>query len=57
LVEVRLVPMQVRRFRLNRASAADVQWLYTLLNRLGAPFATPVQRESDHSLTLRWRQP
>jgi poly-gamma-glutamate capsule biosynthesis protein CapA/YwtB (metallophosphatase superfamily) len=57
LVEVRLVPTQVRRFRLNRASAADAQWLYTLLNRLGAPFATQVQLESDHSLTLRWQQP
>jgi poly-gamma-glutamate capsule biosynthesis protein CapA/YwtB (metallophosphatase superfamily) len=57
LVEVRLVPTQVRRFRLNRASATDVQWLYTLLNRLGAPFATQVQPESDHSLTLRWQQP
>jgi poly-gamma-glutamate capsule biosynthesis protein CapA/YwtB (metallophosphatase superfamily) len=57
LVEVRLVPTRVRRFRLDHASATDVQWLYTLLNRLGAPFATRVQLESDHSLTLRWQQP
>jgi len=42
LVEGRLVPMQVRRFRLNRPSPAAVQWLCTLLNRLGAPFATRV---------------
>jgi poly-gamma-glutamate capsule biosynthesis protein CapA/YwtB (metallophosphatase superfamily) len=57
LVELRLVPLQVRRFRLNRASAADAQWLSMLLNRLGGPFATHVQRESDHSLTLQWQLP
>ncbi|MBI3974081.1 MAG: hypothetical protein HY332_22615 [Chloroflexi bacterium] len=47
--------MQVRRFRLNRASEADAQWLCDLLNRLGAPFGTHVQVEGDHSLALRWR--
>ncbi len=57
LVEVRLVPMQVRRFRLNRASATDAHWLYDLLNRLGEPFGAQAQLESDHSLTLRWHQP
>src|SRR5215470_16804768 len=54
LVEARLIPMQVRRFRLNRASAEDSQWLCDLLNRLGAPFDTRAQLESDHSLTLQW---
>jgi poly-gamma-glutamate synthesis protein (capsule biosynthesis protein) len=53
LVEARLVPMRLRRFRLNHASAADAQWLCDLLNRLGAPFATQAQLQSDHSLTLR----
>lgn len=53
LVELRLVPMQIRQFQLNRASAADAQWLCDLLNRLGAPFATQAQLENDHSLTLR----
>ncbi|HZF38396.1 MAG TPA: CapA family protein [Blastocatellia bacterium] len=55
LLKARLVPMQVRRFRLNRASAEDSQWLCDLLNRLGAPFDTRAQLESDHSLTLQWR--
>jgi poly-gamma-glutamate synthesis protein (capsule biosynthesis protein) len=56
LVEVRMVPMRLRRFRLNRASAADAQWLCDLLNRLSAPFGAQTQLESDHSLTLRWRR-
>ncbi len=54
LVEMRLVPMQVRGFRLNRVSAADARWLCELLNRLGAPFGTKVQRDGTRML-LRWR--
>jgi poly-gamma-glutamate synthesis protein (capsule biosynthesis protein) len=55
LLKARLVPMQIRRFRLNRASAEDSQWLCDLLNRLGAPFGTRARLESDHSLTLQWQ--
>jgi poly-gamma-glutamate synthesis protein (capsule biosynthesis protein) len=54
LVRARLVPLQVRRFRLNRASEADVGWLCDLLNAQGAPFGTGVQREDDNRLTLHW---
>ena len=43
LVAARLVPMQLRRFRLNRSSAADADWLCALLNRLSAPFGTQIQ--------------
>jgi poly-gamma-glutamate synthesis protein (capsule biosynthesis protein) len=57
LVGGRLVPMQVRRFRLNRASTADTHWFHDLPNRLGKPFGAQAQLESDHSLTLRWHQP
>jgi len=38
LVSVRLVPMQMRRFRLELTSAVDVRWLCDLLNTLGAMF-------------------
>jgi poly-gamma-glutamate capsule biosynthesis protein CapA/YwtB (metallophosphatase superfamily) len=55
LVEARLVPLQVGRFRLNRVSEADATWLRDLLNRRGAPFGTQVQSEGDNSMTLRWR--
>jgi poly-gamma-glutamate synthesis protein (capsule biosynthesis protein) len=55
LVEARLVPLQSRRFRLSRVSAADARWLCDLLNRLGVPLGTQVRLEDDHSMTLRWR--
>jgi poly-gamma-glutamate synthesis protein (capsule biosynthesis protein) len=52
LLKARLVPMQVRRFKLNRASAEDSQWLCDLLSRLGAPFETGAQLESDSTITI-----
>jgi poly-gamma-glutamate capsule biosynthesis protein CapA/YwtB (metallophosphatase superfamily) len=55
LEAVQLVPMQVRRFRLNRASKPDAEWLCGLLNSLGAPFSTQVRLEADNSMTLSWR--
>jgi poly-gamma-glutamate synthesis protein (capsule biosynthesis protein) len=52
LISARLVPMQMRRFRLEHASAADTEWLCALLNRLGAPFETHVELTADKKLTL-----
>jgi poly-gamma-glutamate synthesis protein (capsule biosynthesis protein) len=40
LITARLVPMQRRRFRLQRASASDTNWLCNLLNQIDAPFGT-----------------
>jgi poly-gamma-glutamate synthesis protein (capsule biosynthesis protein) len=55
LEQMRLVPLQTRRFRLNRVSPEDAQWLCELLNDLGASFATRVQLEDDNSMALQWR--
>jgi poly-gamma-glutamate synthesis protein (capsule biosynthesis protein) len=54
LIAARLVPMQMRRFRLERASVADSRWLCDLLNKLGAKFNTRVKLQSDNSLELEW---
>ena len=54
LIAARLVPMKMRRFRLERASAADAKWLCNLLNELGKPFKTVTKLEEDNSLTLEW---
>ena len=52
LVETRLVPMRVARFRLNRGAEADAKWLCDLLNQLGAPVGTRAELASDHTLAL-----
>ena len=51
LVETRLVPMRIARFRLNRSAEADTKWLCGLLNQLGAPFATRYELAPDESET------
>jgi len=53
LMSVRLVPMQMRRFRLEHASASDASWLVELLNELGAPFGTEVQVANENGITLK----
>ena len=55
LVSARLVPMKMRRFRLERASPADAESLSDLLNELGAPFGTDAQLNKDKSIMLEWR--
>jgi poly-gamma-glutamate capsule biosynthesis protein CapA/YwtB (metallophosphatase superfamily) len=55
LINARLVPMQMRRFRLERASATDAGWLSKLLNQLGKRFATQTCLESDNNLSLHWQ--
>src|SRR6266446_5526316 len=55
LMNARLVPMQMRRFRLERASASDSKWLCNLLNELGAKFRTRVKLQSDNNLNLQWQ--
>ena len=55
LINARLVPVQMRRFRLERASAADTKWLCNLLNQLGERFGTAARLEQDNTLTLERR--
>ena len=54
LINARLVPMQMRRFRLERASADDSKRLCSLLNELGARFGTAATLQEDSSLLLEW---
>ncbi len=52
LISARLVPMQMRRFRLEHTSATDAHWLCELLNELGAPFGSQTRLSEDNSLIL-----
>lgn len=54
LTSARLIPMQMRRFRLNRASAADAQWICSLFSGMGAPFHTGAKLAEDGRLNLTW---
>ncbi len=54
LSRLRMVPMQMRRFRLNRASAADSRWLRAVLDREGQALGSRVEAGPEGSLALRW---
>jgi poly-gamma-glutamate synthesis protein (capsule biosynthesis protein) len=54
LVHLQMTPTQTRRFRVNRASGADVEWLEDLLNREGEKLGNRVVRNKDNTLTLTW---
>jgi poly-gamma-glutamate synthesis protein (capsule biosynthesis protein) len=49
-----LVPLQVRRFRLNFAAANDAAWLRHTLTREGRRFGTRLEPQADGSLALAW---
>jgi poly-gamma-glutamate capsule biosynthesis protein CapA/YwtB (metallophosphatase superfamily) len=49
-----MVPMQIRRFRLNRAAPGDARWLQEVLDREGRGLGTGVGPAKDGSLVLRW---
>jgi len=52
LATARLVPMQMRRFQLHRASSADTNWLCVLLNEVSAPFGTRLEVANGNSIVF-----
>jgi poly-gamma-glutamate synthesis protein (capsule biosynthesis protein) len=54
LLALDMVPMQIRRFRLRRASQEDARWLATTLDRESARFGCRVDPSGDGALSLRW---
>ena len=54
LLRLSMIPMQMRRFRLNRASEKDTRWLCERLSREGRRFGTEVESGPDGGLQLRW---
>ena len=42
-----MVPMRIRRFRLERAPAEGVAWLHETLNREGRVLGTQVSQQAD----------
>jgi poly-gamma-glutamate synthesis protein (capsule biosynthesis protein) len=55
LVHLQMTPMQIRNFRVNRASGMDALWLRDTLNREGRQFGTSVEINRDNTLTLHWK--
>ncbi|HKZ16490.1 MAG TPA: CapA family protein [Geobacteraceae bacterium] len=54
LVGLRMIPTQMKKFRVNRASRPDAEWLWETLNREGKSFGSRVELDSDNALILQW---
>lgn len=54
LLRLWMIPMQMRRYRLQRASSQDAGWLRSLLDREGRRLGSRVEAGQDGELLLRW---
>lgn len=54
LVSFELVPMRIRRFRLERASGEETRWLAGMLNRESRGLGVSVENTPEGRLALRW---
>ena len=52
LCSLRMVPMQMRRFRLQRPSATDISWLFEVLDRESRRLGNALIRRDDGSLEI-----
>mgnify|MGYP001820329760 FL=1 len=57
LCSLELVPTRVRKFRIQRASPRETDWLADVLNREGRKLGTGVRRDGQGRLWLAWRRP
>jgi hypothetical protein len=46
--------MQIKRFRLNRPSVADIRWLQSTLDRESRKLGAAVELTEENHLRLRW---
>lgn len=53
LLALELVPMQIRRFRLNRAGRHDVHWLRKVLDRESRGWGARIVEKDEYTLMLR----
>ena len=51
LAELRMVPMRMRRMRLERAPEGDAEWLRATVERISEPFGTGIDARADGVLT------
>jgi poly-gamma-glutamate synthesis protein (capsule biosynthesis protein) len=54
LTGLRMIPTQIKYFKVNKARGRDVLWLKNILNREGNKFGTRVELNEDNSMILQW---
>jgi poly-gamma-glutamate synthesis protein (capsule biosynthesis protein) len=54
LIQLEMVPAQIKCFKANRTSSEDALWLANILHREGRQFGTRVKLDEGNKLTLLW---
>lgn len=54
LVQLEMIPTQMRRFRVSRAANRDALWLKEILNREGKRLGTRVIQDQNNVLKIKW---
>ena len=54
LIQLRMVPLQIRKMRLNRAAPHDASWLATRLGRISMHLGAWAEMAEDGDLFLHW---
>lgn len=54
LISMKMVPMQIKNFRLNHVSSSDAKWLHHVLDREGRKYGTSVTLNEDGTFSLHW---
>ena len=55
LVSLEMTPLQIRKFRLNHASARDAEWLRHVIARESKPLGARAVARERNKLVLAWR--
>jgi len=56
LLRLEIAPFEIRRFRLQHATAQDAAWLRDMLNREARPLGTHADLDARNRLVLSWRR-
>jgi len=56
LLSLEMMPMQIKRFRVNNSSRADAVWVRNTLAREEKKFGCTVELKSDNTLSLLWNR-
>jgi poly-gamma-glutamate synthesis protein (capsule biosynthesis protein) len=54
LLNLSMVPMQIKKFKLNYSTREDVKWLQTVLNKECKKFGTQLAMTENNNLVLKW---
>lgn len=54
LSSLKMIPMRIKNFKLNRVIKADTRWLKDTLTKEGERFGTALTLNPDNSMELRW---